>query len=82
MCAQPCRKPYSLVTGQPDVLGRPIRLRDLALPDRFLLSPKDLCTFENLRDLVDSPVMSLKIEGRMKSPEYVAMVVSKLPHGS
>jgi putative protease len=76
MCAQPCRKPYSLVTGQPDALGRPTRLRDLALPDRFLLSPKDLCTLENLRELVDSPVMSLKIEGRMKSPEYVAMVVS------
>jgi len=76
MCAQPCRKPYSLVTGQPDALGRPTRLLDLALPDRFLLSPKDLCTFENLRELVDSPVMSLKIEGRMKSPEYVAMVVS------
>jgi putative protease len=77
MCAQPCRKPYSLVTGQPDAFGRPTRLQDLALPDRFLLSPKDLCTFENLRELVDSPVISLKIEGRMKSPEYVAMVVSK-----
>ena len=76
MCAQPCRKPYSLVTGQPDALGRPTRLQDLALPDRFLLSPKDLCSFENLRELVDSPVISLKIEGRMKSPEYVAMVVS------
>jgi U32 family peptidase len=77
MCAQPCRKPYSLVTGQPDAFGRPTRLHDLALPDRFLLSPKDLCTFENLRELVDSPVISLKIEGRMKSPEYVAMVVSQ-----
>ena len=77
MCAQPCRKPYSLVTGQPDKFGRPTRLQDLALSDRFLLSPKDLSTFENLRELVDSPVISLKIEGRMKSPEYVAMGVSK-----
>ncbi len=77
MCAQPCRKPYSMVTGQPDKFGRPTSLQDLALPDRFLLSPKDLCTFENLRELVDSPVISLKIEGRMKSPEYVAMVVSE-----
>jgi U32 family peptidase len=76
MCAQPCRKPYSLVTGQMDAVGLPTRLLDLALPDRFLLSPKDLCTFENLREIVASPVMSLKIEGRMKSPEYVAMVVS------
>jgi putative protease len=77
MCAQPCRKPYSLVTGQTDAFGRPIQLQDLALPDRFLLSPKDLCTYENLREFVNSPVISLKIEGRMKSPEYVAMVVSK-----
>jgi putative protease len=77
MCAQPCRKPYSLVTGQPDKFGRPTSVQDLAISDRFLLSPKDLCTFENLRELVDSPVISLKIEGRMKSPEYVAMVVSK-----
>ena len=77
MCAQPCRKPYTLVTGQPDDFGQPTRLEDQALPDRFLLSPKDLCTFENLPELVNSPVISLKIEGRMKSPEYVAMVVSK-----
>jgi putative protease len=77
MCAQPCRKPYTLVTGELDEYGRPTRLHDLALSDQFLLSPKDLCSYENLRDLVNSPVISLKIEGRMKSPEYVATVVSK-----
>jgi len=76
MCAQPCRKPYTLVTGEPDKYGRPLRLQDILLPERYLLSPKDLCTYPDLERLVHSPVVSLKIEGRMKSPEYVATVVS------
>ncbi len=76
MCAQPCRKPYTLVTGEQDRYGRPERVRDLPSPGHYLLSPKDLCTYRNLPELVRSPVVSLKIEGRMKSPEYVAIVVS------
>jgi U32 family peptidase len=76
MCAQPCRKPYTLVTGQTDVYGRPEKLEDICLPFRYLLSPKDLCTYENLDRLVQSHVVSFKIEGRMRSPEYVATVVS------
>jgi putative protease len=76
MCAQPCRKPYSLVTADRDVYGRPVQVRDLPSPGRYLLSPKDLCTYRHLPELVNSPVVSLKIEGRMKSPQYVAIVVS------
>ncbi len=76
MCAQPCRKPYTLMTGDTDEYGRPTGLHELPSPERYLLSPKDLCTYENLLHLVNSPVISLKIEGRMKSPEYVAIVVS------
>jgi putative protease len=76
MCAQPCRKPYTLMTGDTDDYGRPTDLHELPSPGPYLLSPKDLCTFENLQQLVNSPVISLKIEGRMKSPEYVSMVVS------
>jgi putative protease len=76
MCAQPCRKPYTLMTGETDEYGRPTGLHELPSPDRYLLSPKDLCSYENLLQLVNSPVVSLKIEGRMKSPEYVAIVVS------
>jgi putative protease len=76
MCAQPCRKPYALVTGDTDRYGRPGPLRELETPGRYLLSPRDLCTERHLPDLVRSPVVSLKIEGRMKSPEYVAIVVS------
>ena len=76
MCAQPCRKPYTLMTGDTDDYGRPTGLHKLPSAECYLLSPKDLCTFENLPDLVRSPIVSLKIEGRMKSPEYVAIVVS------
>ncbi|MGB9175724.1 MAG: DUF3656 domain-containing protein, partial [Methanoregula sp.] len=76
MCAQPCRKPYTLVTGEQDEYGRPERLRDLPASGHYLLSPKDLCTYRHLPELVQAPVVSLKIEGRMKSPEYVAVVVS------
>jgi putative protease len=76
MCAQPCRKPWTMVTGTMDEYGRPAQVRDIPARDRFLLSPKDLCTYRHLRELVQSPVASLKIEGRMKSPEYVAIVVS------
>jgi putative protease len=76
MCAQPCRKPYVLVSGEPDMYGRPATLREIPLPGRYLLSPKDLCTLQDLDRLAQSPLISLKIEGRMKSPEYVAIVVS------
>ena len=76
MCAQPCRKPYTLVTGGTDEFGRPFRLRQRPLSCRYLLSPQDLCTYSHLAEIVQSPVVSLKIEGRMKSPEYVATVVS------
>ena len=62
MCAQPCRLPYSLFSG------------DKILDKGYLLSPRDLCSLENLPDLISAGVSSLKIEGRMKSPTYVATV--------
>lgn len=40
------------------------------------LSPKDLCTYENIGELIESGVSSFKIEGRLKSPEYVAVVTN------
>ncbi len=76
MCAQPCRKPYTLVTATTDAYGRPEKMQVLPARDSYLLSPKDLCTYRHLPALVASPITSLKIEGRMKSPEYVAVVVS------
>lgn len=67
MCAQACRLPYSLHNAA-------VR-NALPSPGDHLLSPKDLCTIDLLPELVATGVDSLKIEGRMKSPEYVAAVV-------
>lgn len=69
MCAQACRLPYQLVNANAPE-------RELRAPGEFLLSPKDLCTADRLDDLVSAGVASLKVEGRMKSPEYVSAVVS------
>ena len=65
-CAQPCRLPYKYL----DQEGR--QRKEAVYP----LSPKDLCLVEELGALADAGVASLKIEGRMKSPEYVAVVTS------
>ncbi len=69
MCAQACRLPYELHNAS-------LKTKDLPSPGDHLLSPRDLCSVDLLGDLVDAGVSSLKIEGRMKSPEYVYSVVS------
>lgn len=68
-CAQPCRLPYTLV----DKKGKNVLA---GAAGEFLLSPRDLNTIELLPRLVESGVSSFKIEGRMKRPEYVAVVVA------
>ena len=62
-CAQSCRLPYKLYNFDKTLID-----------NGYLLSPKDLCSLDNLPKLVNSGVDSLKIEGRMKNPEYVATV--------
>jgi putative protease len=64
-CAQACRLPYDLISD-----GHQVPLGD----KRYLLSPQDLSGLEVLPDLIRSGVASLKIEGRLKSPEYVASI--------
>ncbi|MGA2544220.1 MAG: DUF3656 domain-containing protein [Verrucomicrobiota bacterium] len=64
-CAQACRMPYDLFCD-----GQPVPLGDR----RYLLSPQDLAGLEVLPDLIRAGVASLKIEGRLKSPEYVANI--------
>ncbi|PKK39327.1 Protease [Clostridiaceae bacterium JG1575] len=59
-CAQNCRLPYDLIDEQ----GQRVA-------SGYLMSPKDLASLNFLKDLVDTGVSSLKIEGRMKRPEYV-----------
>ena len=64
-CAQACRMPYELVVDG--------AIRDLG-DRRYLLSPQDLAAVNDIPDLIASGVTSFKIEGRLKSPEYVAAV--------
>lgn len=68
-CAQPCRLPYRLLNGKGEEV--------LAGKDagQYLLSPRDMNTLEILPQLIEAGVVSYKIEGRMKRPEYVAVVV-------
>ena len=64
-CAQACRMPYELISD-----GQTVPLGD----KKYLLSPQDLAGLEVLPDLVRAGVASLKIEGRLKTPEYVANI--------
>jgi U32 family peptidase len=64
-CAQACRMPYDLISD-----GAQVDLGDR----KYLLSPQDLAGLDVLPELVRAGVASLKIEGRLKSPEYVASI--------
>lgn len=76
-CAQPCRKPYRLLRSRRrDPYGRPLQLEEIPLEGRYLLSTRDLSVYPHLDDLAKAPIAALKIEGRMRSPEYVRTVVS------
>ena len=65
-CAQPCRMKYKLYDS-----------KDNKLEDTYLLSKKDIYGLDILKDIIESNITSLKIEGRNKTPEYVAYVTSK-----
>lgn len=60
-CAQPCRLPYQSVGNS---------------GNKYLLSLKDICTLDDIPKLIEAGICSLKIEGRMKKPEYVALVTA------
>jgi putative protease len=64
-CAQACRMPYELISD-----GKLVPLGDR----RYLLSPQDLAGLELLPELIRAGVASFKIEGRLKTPEYVANI--------
>ena len=64
-CAQACRMPYELIVDGKE--------RDLG-DRRYLLSPQDLAGINALPDIVRAGIISLKIEGRLKAPEYVANI--------
>lgn len=62
-CAQPCRQEYRLVSEKSGE------------KKGHLLSTKDTCTIEDVKDIINSGAYSLKVEGRMKRPEYVSGVI-------
>ena len=68
MCAQPCRLPYTLIDEQDRTLSAPGRGRALC--------PRDNCTIGLLPELLDAGATALKLEGRMKAPDYVFSVTS------
>jgi len=76
MCAQPCRKPYKLLRGRRDRYGRPLETMVTRTNGRYLQSTRDLALYSHLDQIIKSPIDSIKIEGRMRSPEYVAIVVN------
>ncbi len=70
-CAQACRLPYDLIVD-----GIKKDLGDIS----YLLSPKDLAAYDDISELIKIGIVSLKIEGRLKTPEYVAATVQTYRH--
>lgn len=69
-CAGMCRLPYELECNK----------KILDIEDKYLLSPKELCSIPTFKKLMESDIDSFKVEGRMKSADYV-YIVTKIYHG-
>lgn len=67
-CIQPCRREYEIIDKEDKY--------SFILGEDYVLSPKDLCTIEFIDKLIEAGISSFKIEGRKRSPEYIAKVVS------
>lgn len=67
-CIQPCRREYEVYDTAID--------KSLIVGEDYIMSPQDLCTIEFIDQLIEAGIDSFKIEGRKRSPEYVAKVVS------
>ncbi len=67
-CIQPCRRNYDIKDKDQGY--------ELELGSNYVLSPKDICTIEFIDLLIDAKIDAFKIEGRKRSPEYIAKVVS------
>lgn len=66
-CIQPCRREFEIVDkdeGKSFIIG-----------EDYVMSPKDLCTIDFIDELIEAGIDSFKIEGRKRSPEYIAKVV-------
>lgn len=67
-CLQPCRREYQIIDSDEKF--------ELELGEDYVLSPKDLCCIEFIDKLIEAGIDAFKIEGRKRSPEYIAKVVS------
>jgi putative protease len=67
-CIQPCRREYSIYDKDGET--------ELLIGEDYVMSPKDLCSIEFIDLLIEAGINSFKIEGRKRSPEYIAKVVS------
>ena len=65
-CKQNCRKKYTVIDQESSF--------EIEIDNEYLMSPKDLCTLDFLDQVIDSGIKVLKLEGRGRAPEYVAMV--------
>jgi putative protease len=66
-CKQNCRKKYTVIDQETGF--------EIELDNEYMMSPKDLCTIDFLDQVIDSGIQVLKIEGRGRAPEYVAIVI-------
>lgn len=64
-CAQPCRLAYKLESS------------DYSSSAKYYLSPRDLCEINNINELKEAGITSIKLEGRMKRPEYVGLITNR-----
>lgn len=67
-CIQPCRREYEIIDKDDKY--------SMIIGEDYVLSPKDLCTIEFIDKLIDAGIDAFKIEGRKRSPEYIAQTVS------
>lgn len=65
-CKQNCRKKYTVIDHESGF--------EIEIDNEYMMSPKDLCTIDFLDQVIDSGIKVLKLEGRGRAPEYVAMV--------
>ena len=72
-CAQPCRWNYTIVEEKRPDVPLPIEENDLGT---FIMSSKDMCTIGIIPELIEAGIDSFKIEGRMKSAYYTAVVTN------
>ena len=66
-CLQPCRREYKIIDEENNAL---------VLGEGYVMSPKDLCALPFIDKLIEAGIDCFKIEGRVRSPEYVKTVVS------